>query len=184
MGAISQKGSLSKSCCNVCCPYLKIMTKSVDNFTHAMTAQLSWHVQNCNLTWSLETISKQGHFSQDFNNQLIKPLRNGSQGSLLQRLQGLHRDHSVYAPGQWERAFQCNTVSHRVGAYAKWSLPPIHVYKHMYSVDNMAWLYKHPSKCHLFTKNHYHDLYYTNINPNFISSQNTITVTSIIQTSI
>ena len=31
-------------------------------------------------------------------------------------------DHFVYAPSQWETALQCNTVSHWLGAFTKWSL--------------------------------------------------------------
>ena len=32
-----------------------------------------------------------------------------------------YRDHSVYAPNQWEMALQCNAVSHWLGAYTEWS---------------------------------------------------------------
>ena len=32
------------------------------------------------------------------------------------------RDHSVYAPGQWEMALHCNAVSHWLDAYTEWSL--------------------------------------------------------------
>ena len=39
---------------------------------------------------------------------------------------GLHpctcRDHSVYAPSQWETVLQCNAVSHWLGSYTEWSL--------------------------------------------------------------
>ena len=33
----------------------------------------------------------------------------------------LSRDHSVYAPSQWETALQCNTIFHWLGIYTKWS---------------------------------------------------------------
>ena len=32
------------------------------------------------------------------------------------------RNHSVYAPSQWEMALQCNAISHWLGAYTEWSL--------------------------------------------------------------
>ena len=32
------------------------------------------------------------------------------------------KDHSVYAPNQWDMTLHCNFVSHWVGAYTKWSL--------------------------------------------------------------
>ena len=32
------------------------------------------------------------------------------------------RDHSVYAPSQWETTLHCNVVSHWLSAYTKWSL--------------------------------------------------------------
>ena len=32
------------------------------------------------------------------------------------------RDHSVYAPSQWEMALHCNAISHWLGAYTRWSL--------------------------------------------------------------
>ena len=37
-------------------------------------------------------------------------------------LSAMIRDHSVYAPSQWETALQCNAVSHWLDAYTKWSL--------------------------------------------------------------
>ena len=39
------------------------------NFSHVMTAQLSWHVQNYALIEALELDQKQ--YSQDFNYELI-----------------------------------------------------------------------------------------------------------------
>ena len=33
-----------------------------------------------------------------------------------------HRDHSMYAPSQWEMALHCNAISHWLCAYTQWSL--------------------------------------------------------------
>ena len=33
-----------------------------------------------------------------------------------------YRDHSLYAPSQWEMTLHCNVISHWLGAYMKWSL--------------------------------------------------------------
>ena len=33
-----------------------------------------------------------------------------------------YRDHSVYAPSQWEMALQCNAISHWLSACTEWSL--------------------------------------------------------------
>ena len=35
---------------------------------------------------------------------------------------GSDRDHSVYAPSQWETALQSNAISHRQGTYTEWSV--------------------------------------------------------------
>ena len=35
---------------------------------------------------------------------------------------GVSRDHSVYGPGQWEMALQCNAIFHWLGAYTEWSV--------------------------------------------------------------
>ena len=51
----------------------KIIIQSSHNFAHAMTAELSWHVQNCNLIGSLEWKLEQIKFSQDFNYELMNP---------------------------------------------------------------------------------------------------------------
>ena len=51
-------------------------------------------------------------------------------------------DHSVYAPSQCETALQCNTISHCLGAYTKWSLPigdkslPEQIHCHMTSLSH------------------------------------------------
>ena len=33
-----------------------------------------------------------------------------------------YRDHFLYAPSLWETTLHCNVISHRLGAYRKWSL--------------------------------------------------------------
>ena len=57
------------------------------------------------------------------------------------------RDHTVYAPSQWETALQCNAVFHWLGTWTEWSLdtvqfqpyPPelLHSYKQWFRVDGM-----------------------------------------------
>ena len=44
---------------------------SGQNFAHATTAELSWHVQNCDLIRSSEKELEQNAFSQDFKVRLI-----------------------------------------------------------------------------------------------------------------
>ena len=39
------------------------------------------------------------------------------------------RDHSMYAPSQWEMALHCNAISHWLGAYSEWSLMVGHTFK-------------------------------------------------------
>ena len=51
--------------------WIKIMTRSGHNFAHAMTARLSWHVQNYDLIASLESKLEQKYFSQDFSDELL-----------------------------------------------------------------------------------------------------------------
>ena len=46
--------SLSKSCENMGCPYIELIIQTGHHFAHAMTAELSWHVQNYDLLKSLE----------------------------------------------------------------------------------------------------------------------------------
>ena len=53
------------------------MIQSSHNFAHAMTAQLSWHVQDYDLIGSLESKLEHQEFQQDFNCKLIYPLLNG-----------------------------------------------------------------------------------------------------------
>ena len=48
------------------------MIQSCHNFAHAMTAQLSCHVQNCDVIGSLKCKLEPRVFSQDFNYDLIK----------------------------------------------------------------------------------------------------------------
>ena len=50
-----------------------IMVQSSHNFAHAMTAQLSWHVQTCDMIGSIQLKLKQYEFSQDFNFKLKPP---------------------------------------------------------------------------------------------------------------
>ena len=44
-------------------------------------------------------------------------------GDLNTMIRHTYRDHSVYAPSQWETVLQCNALSHWQGAYTEWSLP-------------------------------------------------------------
>ena len=48
-----------------------MMIQSGQNFAHATTAQLSWHVQNCDLIRSLESPLKVKEILWDFNYELI-----------------------------------------------------------------------------------------------------------------
>ena len=48
-------------------------SKQSHNFPHATTAELSWHVQNCALTGSLESKLEQIESSWDFNCEVIIP---------------------------------------------------------------------------------------------------------------
>ena len=58
-----------------------LMGWSCHNFAHATTAQLLWHVQNCDLIGPLYFLHKSYVFSQDLDCELINPLRNGSEVS-------------------------------------------------------------------------------------------------------
>ena len=53
--------------------------QSGHTFEHVMTAQLSWHVQNCDLITSTFFKQEQHEFLQDLDNELINLLRNGFQ---------------------------------------------------------------------------------------------------------
>ena len=44
----------------------KIVIRSCHNFAHAMTAELSWHVQNYDMIGMLESELEQKAFTQDF----------------------------------------------------------------------------------------------------------------------
>ena len=55
----------------------KRMIQSGHNFAHAMTAQLSWHVQNCDLIGWLESKLWQKKFAQKFRYELINIWWNG-----------------------------------------------------------------------------------------------------------
>ena len=56
------------------------MIRSNHNFAHVTTAELSWHVWNCDMDWIIWIkIEMKKDFSlQDFNFELINPLGNGS----------------------------------------------------------------------------------------------------------
>ena len=56
---------------------LILMVKSDHNFAHVTTAELSWHVQNCDMLWSLSFKSKQPKYLWDINHELINSLLNG-----------------------------------------------------------------------------------------------------------
>ena len=55
----------------------KIIIQSSHNFAHAMTAQLSWHVQNYDLTGPLQLKIKAEMIPHDFDNEFMNQLRNG-----------------------------------------------------------------------------------------------------------
>ena len=59
------------------CLLWKIMIQSGHNYAHAMTAELSWHVQNCDLLGSIELKSEQKEFSRNSNYHLMNCLWNG-----------------------------------------------------------------------------------------------------------
>ena len=50
--------------------FMILMIQSDCNFAHVTTAQLSWHVQNCDLIWSLFFKSEQQKFSRELGNDL------------------------------------------------------------------------------------------------------------------
>ena len=51
--------------------------RSGHNFAHAMTAELSWHVQNCDLIQSLGSKQEQKQILQILNYKLINASWNG-----------------------------------------------------------------------------------------------------------
>ena len=57
------------------------MTQSGQKFAHDTTAKLSWHVQNCDLMWSLFFAQEQSKFSQYLDDRIINRFRNGSLAS-------------------------------------------------------------------------------------------------------
>ena len=63
-----------------------IIVISGHNFAHGTTAELPWHVQICDLIWSLKLELKWKICIWDFSYKLITFLYNGSQGSLSQIL--------------------------------------------------------------------------------------------------
>ena len=73
------------------------------NFAYATTAELSWHVHNCNLIRSLEPKSKQNQFSQDFHYGLLNHFWNWSQipaisvaGGRQPRIVAWNKYHSTF----------------------------------------------------------------------------------------
>ena len=59
-----------------------IMPKSCHNCAHVMTAQLSWHVQICDLIESSEMKLELKEFSQDFDYKLVNSLWNGPRDTI------------------------------------------------------------------------------------------------------
>ena len=55
----------------------KIMIRICHNFAHAMTAELSWHVQNCDMIGWSESKLELKYFTQDFSYELINPYEMG-----------------------------------------------------------------------------------------------------------
>ena len=51
---------------------LMIQSMSSHNFAHVMTAELSWHVQNCGLNWWLFWMQEQHIILQDLDYELMK----------------------------------------------------------------------------------------------------------------
>ena len=47
--------SCSRSSLNTCCWSVKVMIRSCHKFAYAMAAQLSWHMQNCDMIISLDS---------------------------------------------------------------------------------------------------------------------------------
>ena len=52
-------------------PILIIIILSGHNFARAMTALLSWHVQNCDLIWSIVFLQEQYKYLRDLDYELI-----------------------------------------------------------------------------------------------------------------
>ena len=53
-----------------------LIIQSGYNYAHATTAQLSWHVQNCDLIWSIFAKSEQHRFLRDLDCVLMNALWN------------------------------------------------------------------------------------------------------------
>ena len=54
-----------------------MVIRSDHSFAHGTTAELSCHVQNCDLIWLLELKSLQNEFSQDVSYELLNHFWNG-----------------------------------------------------------------------------------------------------------
>ena len=68
---------LSKSYKNICCFDINTIIELCHNFAHATTAQLSWHVQNCEMIWIIRiiiTTIRYRYFSQDSIYELTNAL--------------------------------------------------------------------------------------------------------------
>ena len=59
------------------------MIQPCHNFAHATTAQLSWHVQNCDMIESSFSTSDWNIFLQDLDNELMNPLWDGPLGPVV-----------------------------------------------------------------------------------------------------
>ena len=62
-----------------CCAYLKTIIRSGHNFALVTTAELSWHVQNCDLIESLESKLVIKRICKHLGYELLTPLWNGPQ---------------------------------------------------------------------------------------------------------
>ena len=56
-----------------------LMIQSGNKFANAMTAELSWHMQNCDLVWSLFSVPEQRKFLRDLDYELKNHWCNRSQ---------------------------------------------------------------------------------------------------------
>ena len=74
LGCISQHGlwAHNTNLIDICLySYIKIIIQTGHKFAHATTAELLWHVQNCNLIGSLELKLEQIKVLQDLNYKLV-----------------------------------------------------------------------------------------------------------------
>ena len=109
----------SKSFTDIHCSYWKNNDSTYHNFAHAMTTKLSWHVQNCDMIQSLESISLYIYIyinSQDFNHELpstfMKWAHDGL-GSLCVRASA--GTTHVWSYIFMEQHFKCLSITNRTG---------------------------------------------------------------------